>query len=52
MGSKKWYEKNPGNSLPITYKESGHPIGGFIQRQWGQGNGVRLSLSDIILNFF
>lgn len=30
MAKKKWFEKNLGDSLPITHKESGHPIGGCI----------------------
>ena len=30
MGKNKWYEKNLGDTLPLTYKDSGHPMSGFI----------------------
>ncbi len=42
MGSKKWFEKNLGDSLPIIYKESGHPIGGFILILGGSIFGILL----------
>lgn len=30
MGRNKWYQKNSGDSLPITYKTSGHLVTGII----------------------